>query len=254
MRALSSRLPTAWLSRSGCASTQHGSTLELERHILRPPVGVLHRDGIADEEVEAEGLRRGRLLVPACELGQVADEIRQFLELHQHVVDQDVAVLFAELVDAADHLEVGAQAGERRAQLVRGVEDELALGPARGLERLEQAVEGAAQPPQLVRAARGEAARDVGRLGQVLDGVREGIQWDQRGAGDEPPEPDGEQHADQSDCAEQQGELLQLGAHVEQRCDLQRAARDEDARRGPATRWAGARRTRASRCLPRRRS
>ena len=91
-------------------------------------VGVLHRHGVPDEQVESERLGRCRLLVAPGQLGQVADEVGQLLQLHQDVVDEDGAVLVAQLVDPADHLEVGAQAGERGAQLVRRVEDELALG------------------------------------------------------------------------------------------------------------------------------
>ena len=119
------------------------------------------------------GSRERRAPVAPGQLGQVAHDVGELLQLHQDVVDQHGAVLGAQLVDPADHLEVGAQAGERRAQLVGGVEHQLALGPARRLERLEQAVEGAPEAAQLVGAARREPACHVGRLGQVLDRVGE---------------------------------------------------------------------------------
>ena len=57
-----------------------------------------------------------------------------------------------------------------------------------------------------------EPARDVGRLGQVLDGVGERVERDQRGAGHQPAEDDGEQDADEGHDAEQQRQLLQLRA------------------------------------------
>ena len=174
--------------------------------------------------------RRRRLLVAPGQLGQVADQVGQLLELHEDVVDQHGAVLDAQLVDPADHLEVGAQAGQRGAQLVGRVEDELALGPPRRLERLEQAVERAAQAAQLVGAAGGQPARDVGRLGQVLDRVGEGVQRDEGGARHEPAEDDGEQDADERDDAEQQRQRPQLRAGVEERGDLQRAPVDEEPR------------------------
>ena len=70
-------------------------------------------DGLAHEQVEAQQLGRGRVLVAPGQLGQVGHQSGQLLELHEHVVDQHRTVVGAELVDAADHLEVGAQAGER---------------------------------------------------------------------------------------------------------------------------------------------
>ena len=164
------------------------------------------------EQVEAERLAGRRLLVAPGQLGQVADEVGQLLELHEDVVDQHGAVLDAQLVDPADHLEVGAQAGQRGAQLVGGVEHQLALGPARRLECLEQAVEGAAQTTQLVGAAGREPAGDVGRLGHVLDGVGERVERDQCGAGHQPAQHDGEEDADEGHDPEQQRQRLELGA------------------------------------------
>ncbi len=204
--------------------------VEVEPHVFRPPVGVLHRHRVAHEEVEPQRLPRRRLLVAPGQLGQVADEVGELLELHQDVVDQDRAVLGAQLVDAADDLEVGAQAGEGRAQLVGRVEDELTLGPARRLERLEQTVEGLAQAAQFVGSPGGEPARHVGRLGHILNGVGEGVERDERGAGHEPAQRHREEHADEGDRAQEQRELLELRVDVEQRGDLQRAAVDEGAR------------------------
>ena len=192
-------------------------------------MGVLHGDGVPDEQVEPERLARRRLLVAPGQLGQVADEVGQLLQLHEDVVDQHGAVLDAQLVHPADHLEVGAQAGERGAELVGRVEHELALGAARGLECLEQAVEGAAQAPQLVGAAGGEAAGDVGRLGHVLDGVGQRVEGYQGGSGHQPAQHDGEEDAHQCHDPEQQRQRLELGAGVEQGGDLQRAAVDQDA-------------------------
>ena len=111
------------------------------------------------EEVEAQRLRGCRLLVTAAPArpGRPRGRCSSCSWTSTSSTSTD-AVLGAELVDPADHLEVGAQAGERRAQLVRGVEHELALGSARRLERLEQPVERAPQPAQLVGAARARAA------------------------------------------------------------------------------------------------
>ena len=59
---------------------------------------------------------------------------------------------------AGQHLEVRAQRGERRAQLVRGVGDELALRALTSLERLEHRVERGRQARDLVLALRRRSA------------------------------------------------------------------------------------------------
>ena len=144
-----------------------GRRVELEVDVLGPPVRVLHGHLVLHQQVEAQRLPGGRPAVAPGQLGQVAHDVGQLLQLHQHVVDQHGAVLGAQLVDPADHLEVGAQAGERRAQLVRGVEHQLALGPAGRLERLEQAVEGASEAARARRdgRARAGASRQSSRPG-----------------------------------------------------------------------------------------
>ena len=67
----------------------------------------------------------------AREIDQIADEDREVLELAAHR-GQDVqrARPAASRRGALEQLDVGADRGQRRAQLVRGVGDELALGIA----------------------------------------------------------------------------------------------------------------------------
>ena len=103
--------------------------------------------------------------VAAGELDQVADERAQLLALLDDVGEQPLAVLVVELGAGQQHLDVGAQAGHRRAQLVRGVGDELALGAhrfvergARVLEALEHRVEAGRQLADLVVGVDREAA------------------------------------------------------------------------------------------------
>ena len=188
-----------------------------------------------------------RLLVTAGQLGQVADEVRELLELHQHVVDEDVAVLVAQLVDAADHLEVRAQAGER-ACAARGTasstswlwarrEDSSASSRRLKVRRRRPSSSG---PP-------GERRRETSVVSATSStvSVRE-FSGTSAVRADEPAQHDGEQHADEGDAPEQEGKRLELRAGVEQRRDLQRAAVDEDARRRPACWRAGARPARAS--------
>ena len=149
-------------------------------------------------------------MVAAGELGQVTDEVGELLQLHEDVVDEYGPVLGAQFVDAADHLEVRPEAGQRCPQLVRRVEHQLALGAARGLEGLEQSVEGATEAAELVGAAGGEAARDVRRLRHVLHAVGERVQGNEGGARHDPAEHDGQQDTDEGDRAEQQRQRLEL--------------------------------------------
>ena len=174
LRALSSRLPTARERRSPSAETQHSSeTRSKVTPCVRPCVAATATASLTSRSSRSGSLA-DRQLVAAGQFGQVADQVGQLLELHQDVVDQDRAVGLGELVDPADDLEIGAQAGERGAQLVGGVDDELALGAPGELEGLEQPVEGAAQPPELVGPTGRETAGDVGGLGQVLHRGGEG--------------------------------------------------------------------------------
>ena len=72
-------------------------------------------------------------------------------------------------VVAREHLDVRAQARERRAQLVRGVGDELALRPRRVLERLEHRVERRRRAARARRCPDASIrAREVVGLGHVL--------------------------------------------------------------------------------------
>ena len=200
---------------------------EVERHALRAPVGGGQSDRVADEQVEAEGFLADGHLVPRGQLGQVPHQVGQLLQLHQDIVDQDRAIGLREFVDPPDDLEVGAQAGERRAELVGGVHDQLGLGPAGELEGLEQTVEGAAEASELVGATWREAAGDVGGLGQVLDGVGEGVERHQRGLGHQPPQHHREENPDQGDGAQHNPQAFQFGAHVEQGGDLEGPALGE---------------------------
>ena len=77
-------------------------------------------------------------LLPAGQLDHVADQRGQLVELLDHVRSQRGAVLGREEVLVAHQLEVGPDGGDRRAQLVRGIGDEVALGLHRTLERVER--------------------------------------------------------------------------------------------------------------------
>ena len=98
----------------------------------------------------------------ARELDDVADERGELVELRDDVGAQALALVLGQPVGVLQHLDVGAQARDRRAQLVAGVGDEMALRLGRALERVERRVEAARQPRELVLALDLEPLREVG--------------------------------------------------------------------------------------------
>ena len=159
LRALSSRLPTARRRPSSLATTQHGAASRSKRTSFERPCVFASATASSTSSSSRIGPGLEPVVVPAGQLGEVAHEVGELLHLCQHVVHQHLAVGGGELVDPADHLEVRAQAGERRAELVGGVEHQLALGLARGLEGAQQPVERPTEAPELVGSRPVRAAR-----------------------------------------------------------------------------------------------
>ena len=156
LAALSSRLVTARSSRAGTPRTSVGCGDEPEADVVRVALGPL--DGVGHEHVEAHVVLLGRRLAVARELDDVAHERRHLVELAVHVALELAAALVGQRSRPQQHLEVRAQARERRAQLVRRVGDELALGGDRLLERRQHGVEAGGEPAQLVAARHVDAA------------------------------------------------------------------------------------------------
>ena len=96
-----------------------------------------------------------------------------------------------------------------RPQLVGGVEHELALALAGGVEGGEQAVEGPAQAAELVGTAGVEPLGHVGGAGQLLDRVGEFVERSQHGPPHAQAEQDGEAHADQDDQPQGDGQVVE---------------------------------------------
>ena len=87
------------------------------------------------------------------QLDELVDQGGQLAALAVEVVEQLAARRpAARLLDAAQHRDVGAQAGQRRAQLVAGVLHQLLLVVAAAGQRAEHPVERRAQPAGLVGA------------------------------------------------------------------------------------------------------
>ena len=102
----------------------------VEDDAAAPPVGGGHLDRFENHRVETEGPGLEGGLVAPGQLGQVADQRGELVQLGQHVGDQHLAFLGRELLHPSGHLEIGLEAGQRSAQLVGGVEHQLALALA----------------------------------------------------------------------------------------------------------------------------
>ena len=175
LTALSTRLATSRARRSadrahhpGLQAAWVSSTRGASRRARSRPA--------ATKLVQAHLLGIAGGLPPPGDVDHVPDQARELVGLGHQIAEQVGPVGVRERVAALEHLDVGAQAGERRAQLVRCVGHELALRLHRALERVEGGVERARQPPQLVVPLAVEAAPWVpgsgdghGALGEARD-------------------------------------------------------------------------------------
>ena len=112
--------------RSGSPLTTVGCRFAPEHDLVAPaPLGPL--DQLTRDLVEAHVVDDVARLRPARQLDDVADQRRQLVELGDDVGAQARALLLGQAVGVLQHLDVGAQARDRRAQLVACVGDQVAL-------------------------------------------------------------------------------------------------------------------------------
>ena len=114
-------------------------------------------------------------LLAAREFDQIVHQQRQLLDLLDHVGEQALAFVGLHVVRLLQDLDVRAQAGDGRAQLVRGVGHQLALRvhgcverAHRALERVEHRVEARRQAPDLVFPGGLDPAAEILGEGDVL--------------------------------------------------------------------------------------
>jgi hypothetical protein len=134
--------------------------------LVHPRVGLAFGERLQVDQ--RSGRARARL--GAREREQLVGEARGAHRRLVHLLDLRARRFRQRLRER--ELGVRAQAGERRAQLVRGVGEEALLLEARGGDLGEQAVERAHQRPRLLRRARGVDRAQVAR-GARLDLVRQ---------------------------------------------------------------------------------
>ena len=140
-------------------------------------------------QVEPHVLRLDRRLVAACELDELRDQRGHLRQLLGHVAEQLLALPHRQRLVAGEHLDVRAQARQRRPQLVRGIRDELALRPRGVLQRAQHRVEAGGEARQLVRAAHIDPAGEIPRLGHLLGSSCEPLHGCEHRSCDEQSEP-----------------------------------------------------------------
>ena len=106
------------------------------------------------------------------ELDHLAHQVGELVELEPGLGDELGPLLGVERGGVPEEVDVGAHRGERRAQLVAGVDDQALLLLARRVERDQHRVEAGGQPPDLVVAAHRDRRGEVLRRRDVLGGRR----------------------------------------------------------------------------------
>src|SRR4051794_20629069 len=187
--------------------------LELE---LREAVGSA-LEHVLHHAVELHLPQMQVALAAARQVHEIAHQRAQLLRLPSEVAQQALAILGAELRVVAQDLDVGAQTGERGAQLVGGVVHELALRAHRGVERVEHRVEGPRELAQLVLAIHRDPLAEVARLGHGLRGVAHPPDRAQCAPRHEQADHGGEQDADRVGDAQAPGQAAQRAVHLLER-------------------------------------
>ena len=198
--------------------------------------------------------RAGLRLVPG-QLGDAGHQLAELGDLGDHPVEHLPALGLGQAGLGGQQLGVEPQAGQRGAQLVAGVADQLPLGGQRPLQRAEHGVERRGQPTELVGAVHLDPAARIPGRRHVFGDRRQPADRRQPGARHRPagqrgqPDPD---HAEQGQGRADAGHLLVHGG--ERHGQLHGQARRE--RRGvhhgadPVRACSPRNRTRAARPRP----
>ena len=204
-------------SRPGTPLTTVGSSVVTKCDLRRKPGGALDR--VLDQGVEPDvrELELGRPF--AGELHEARDEPTHLTELTDEVTEQRLAGGRREIVPAREHLDVRPDARKRRAELVRGVGDELSLLLLRLVERGEHRVEAGAEPGELVAAFEADAMREVARLGDRLRLARQPPHRAHRRLRDERAEGGSRGDSSERDEHEGQADPVEQPVHLLERPD-----------------------------------
>ena len=191
------------------------------------PVPFRPLDCFRGDEVEPHVLELGRRLLAARELDQLRDQVGHLAELLDDVGEQALALTGRKLAVAGEHFDVRPQARQRRAELVRGVGDELPAGSRRLLECAEHRVEARRKAADLVPATGIDPPGEVARDGDLLSRLGQSAHRDERRPRDHEPEPRRHEDPSGGDQDQEQLDLVErVVGFLERARDLDREARD----------------------------
>ena len=142
--------------------------------------GTLDRPGSC--QIQAHVLHLDLLDLGLGQVDQIADQHRQLPQLRLRDGQDASAFAGGQLLAHRERVEVRLRARQRRAQLVRGVGDELALREARALQRGQHRVEAPGQPPELILLAGLDAVAEILRARHAFGGTRQAPYGHQRRA------------------------------------------------------------------------
>ena len=193
----------------------------------RPPGAALgaggHRLGQLGQ-VDHLRLLVGRRTVGG-QLDQLVDEVGQLAALDLDVAQHDLPLLDRQVGGPLQVLDVGAQRGERRPQLVAGVGDEALLLIAGRGERGDHGAQALGQAADLARAVRRQRRRQVVRGRDVLGRVTEPAHRAHDAPGQEPSQSGRADHTGEGEQDQPQLQPVQRGLRLRQvPGDLERRA------------------------------
>ena len=123
------------------------------------------------------------LVFAVRDLHRFGDQVRHLVELLDDVAHQRLPLGGREPSSSGKHLDVRAQAGERRTELVRRVRHELTLGLRRRLQGGQHRVEAGREPAQLIFPVDHDALGQVSGLRDVLRRLGQAADWRESCAG-----------------------------------------------------------------------
>jgi hypothetical protein len=142
------------------------------------------------DDCQVEGLRAGDASFAARQREQRVDQLLLLPAEPQDLVAGGAQGVDADLRVAQRHLQHGPLGGQRGAQLVGRVGDEMPLRLERGFQPREQVVEGLAEPAELVVAVPGPQPPAQVRSGDVPRGRDDRLQRPQQAPREQPAEPE----------------------------------------------------------------
>src|SRR5581483_1370450 len=173
--------------------------------------------GVADERIELDLFTVGVGPRAASEFDDVRHHLGQLVEFGEDGLLKGLPFPRRQAPRFEEDLDVAAQRGDRSAQLVRGIGDEIALRFDRLFERVERLVEAGRQPLELCRAGLVQMAGAFEFAGHLLGPAQEALDRSERGTRNRQAEQTGNQHAARNQQPVGGQEAIENGVNARQR-------------------------------------